>query len=62
MVTRECFQLGKADLHSLDFTFNHFCIKLFKTGRIDVIKDCQNYFAIDLPSCVLKKKQDKFIL
>jgi len=30
----ECFQLGKADLHSLDFTFN-----------LDVVKDCQNYFA-----------------
>jgi len=25
----ECFQLGKADLHSLDFTLNRFCMKLF---------------------------------
>ena len=25
----ECFQLGKADRHSLDFTFNCLCMKLF---------------------------------
>ena len=58
----ECFQLGKADLHSLDFTFNGLCMKLFKTGSTDVEKDCQNHFAIDLPSSVFKKRQDKFIL
>jgi len=34
----------------------------FKTGSIDVVKDCQRYFAIDLPSCDLKRRQDKFIL
>ena len=51
----ERFQLGKADLRSLDFTFNRLCMKLFKTGSIDVVKDCQSYFAIDLPSCELKK-------
>ena len=51
----ECFQLGDADLRSLDFTFNRLCVKLFKTGSIDVVKDCQRYFAIDLPSCDLKK-------
>jgi len=28
-------------------------MRLFKTGSIDVVKDCQNYFAIDLPSSVL---------
>ena len=58
----ECFQLGKADLQSLDFTFNRLCMKLFKTGSIDIVKDCLNCFAIDLPSCVCKKRQDKFIL
>jgi len=50
----ECFQLGKADLPSLDFTFNRLCMKLFKTRSITVVKDCQSYFAIDLPSCDLK--------
>jgi len=58
----DCFQLGKADRHSLDFTFNRLCMKLFKTESIDVVKDCQRYFAIDLPSCDLKRGQDNFIL
>jgi len=51
----KCSQLGRADLHSLDFTFNRLCIKLFKNGSVDVVKDCLNRFAIDLLSCVLKK-------
>jgi len=57
----ECFQLRKADLRSLDFTFNRLWMKLFKTGSIDVVRDCQSYFAIDLPSCDLKRRQDKFM-
>jgi len=56
----ECFQLGKAHLQS--FTSNCLCLKLFQTGSIDVLKDCQNCFAIDLPSCAFKKKPDEFIL
>ena len=55
IIRLECFQLGKANLRSLDFTFNRLCMKLFKTESIDVVKDCQSYFAIDLPSCDLKK-------
>jgi len=56
------FSVGKADRHSLDFTFNRLCMKLFKTGSINLVKDSQSYFAIDLPSCDLKRRQDKFIL
>ena len=37
-------------------------MKLFKTGSIDVVEDCESYFAIDLPSCDLKRRQDKFIV
>ena len=37
-------------------------MKLFKTGSIDVVKDCQSYFAIDLPSCDLNRRLDKFIV
>jgi len=53
----ECFQLGKADRHSLDFTFNRLCVKLFITESrpIDVVKDCQSYFAIGLPAVILKE-------
>jgi len=32
----------------IDFTFNRLCMKLFKTGSIDIVKDCQSCFAIDL--------------
>jgi len=38
------------------------CMKLFETGSIDVVNDCLSCFAIDLPSCVLKSRQDKLIL
>ena len=31
-VIRVRVQLGKADRHSLDFTFNSFCMKLLKLG------------------------------
>jgi len=30
----ECFQLGRAGLHSLDFTFNRFRMKLLKLGAL----------------------------
>jgi len=35
-----------------------------QTGSIDVslVKDCQSCFATDLPSYVLKGRQDKFIV
>jgi len=36
--------------------------RLSELGVIDVVKDCQSYFAIDLSSCDLKRRQDKFIL
>jgi len=37
-------------------------VRLQYDGSIDVVKDCFSCFAIDLPSCVCKKGQDKFIL
>jgi len=30
----QCFQLGKADLQSLDFTFNRLCMKLFSEREL----------------------------
>ena len=52
---------GKAR-HSVDFTVKRLRMKRLKTGSIDVVKDCQSCFAIDLPSCDRKRRQDKFIL
>ena len=57
----ECFQFGKADLQSLDFTFNRLCMKLFKTGSIDVVTDCLSCFAV-LCRAVIVKRQVKFTL
>jgi len=57
----QSFHLGKSDLQCLDFTFNRFCKKLFKSENTEVVKDCQRYFDIDLPSSGLTKRQDKFI-
>ena len=57
----ECCHLNKADLQSLDFTTNRLLVKLFKTGSIDVVQECRSYFKVELPSCLIKKKQDKFL-
>jgi len=37
-------------------------MKLFKTKSIDVVKACQSFTGSEVPSCVLKRKTDKFIL
>ena len=58
----ESCQLSNADLRSLDFTFNRLFMKLFKTKSIDVVKACQSFIGSEVPSCVLKRKTDKFIL
>ena len=51
-----------ADLRSLEFTFYRLFMKLFKTKSIDVVKACQSFTGSEVPSCVLKRKADKFIL
>jgi len=37
-------------------------MKLFESGNIELVNDCQMYFGIDLHSCVFTKRQDKFIV
>jgi len=56
------FSAGQGGPAFLRLHLHRLCMKLFKTGSIDVVKDCQRYFAIDLPSSHLKRRQDKFIL
>jgi len=45
---------AKTSVYSMDYTMIFGIIigvpQLFKTGSIDVVKDCQSYFAIDLPN------------
>ena len=58
----ESCELSNADLRSLDFTFNRLFVKLFKTKSIDVFKACQSFTGSEVPSCLLKRKIDNFIL
>ena len=60
--TNRSNESSRLERHCLDFAPNGLCMKLFKTGSIDVVKDCRSRFATDLPSCVLERRQDKFIL
>ena len=52
-----------ADLQLSDFKLNRFCMKLFKSRNIELVKDYQRYFGIDLsvPGSIHTKKQDKFV-
>ena len=36
-------------------------MKLFRTGNIEVVRDCQAFFNFDLPSMLLRKRTDRFI-
>jgi len=49
-----------ADLQSLDFSSNRLFMKLFRTGSMNVVQECRSYFGIELPSCLIKKRQNKF--
>jgi hypothetical protein len=57
----ESYHLNKSDNNSLDFTFNRFLMKLFKTSNINFINESRNYFNIMLPSDLLRKRRMKFI-
>ena len=50
----------KSDLQSFDFVINRFCIKLFTTKNIEIVKYCQEYFGFDLPSVFWAKCVSKF--
>jgi len=36
-------------------------MKLFRTGNIEVVRDCQAFCNFDLPSVLLHERTDKFI-
>ena len=56
----EALPLNKSDLSSLDFSYNRFLMKLFRTSNIDVIYECQVYFGIKLPSQLLEERRSSF--
>ena len=53
--------LDKRSMQSLDFTFNRFFMKLFKTSNMETVNCCQKLFGCDLPSALLKQRFGKFI-
>ena len=57
----EVCNLSKRSMQSLDFTFNRFFMKLFKTSSIEIISYCQSLFGCELPSVLLVKRYEKFI-
>jgi len=58
----EACSLSKSDLSSIDFAFNRFFMKLFKTNNIETVKSIQLYLGIFLPSVVLGNRSVKFEL
>ena len=57
----ESCQLSNGDLHSLDFTYNRMCMKLFKSSNVELIKECQSYFCCLPCSLNVKEICQKFI-
>jgi len=57
----EVCHLNKADLSSLDFVVNKFFMKLFATGNINIVRECQLMFNFELPSEQLEERRSKFI-
>ena len=52
----EACPVNKADLNSLDFVVNRFFMKLFCTGNINIVRECQIMFRE-----LLEKRTKKFI-
>jgi len=52
--------LIKSQPLSLDFAVNRFFMKLFRTSSTEVVKQCQEYFAFEIPSVLWSKRVTKF--
>ena len=55
----EACPLIKSQLLSLDFAVNRFFMKLFRTSSTKVVKQCQEYFAFEIPSVLWSKRVNK---
>jgi len=56
----EACPVNKTDLRSLDFTVDWVFMKLFKTGNIEIVRECQAFFGFKLPSVLLNMSSNKF--
>jgi len=41
--------VNKTDLRSLDFTVDWVFMKLFKTGNIEIVRECQAFLVLNCP-------------
>jgi len=57
----EACPTNKSDLRSLDFVLDRFCMKLFRTSNVAIVRQCQELFGFQLPSLTLCKRVDKFV-
>jgi len=51
---------SKTIISSIDFVVNRFFMKLFKTNDINIVKECQREFNLNIPSDILAKCSEKF--
>ena len=58
----EVCPLTKADQRSLDFVVIRFLMKLFCTSNMEIINACLGYFDFTLPSELLFKRYNKYLL
>jgi len=53
----EACSVTKMDLRSLDFTVNRVFMKIFKTGDIQIVKECQEFLVFNcLVLCLLEER------
>ena len=46
----EACPLVKSELSFLDFVVNKFFMKMFRTNNIEIVRNCQSYLGLNLPS------------
>ena len=57
----EACSLTKTDLRSLDFTVTRVLMKIFKTGDVRIVQECQVFFGFQLPSVLLPRRTNNFL-
>ena len=58
----EVCPLNISDIRSLDFVIDRFFTKLLKTNNINTVRLCQTKFGYQLPSVIIKKRTEKFLI
>lgn len=58
----EACPLSNSEKKSLDFPMTRLLMKLFRSGNIEVIRTCQEYFGVRPPSELLSDRTSKFML